>query len=61
MLEAYLSGRGIEYENRDVSRDPAAVHDLVNQYGSRSTPTVVIGDQVVIGFSPERLDQLLDD
>jgi glutaredoxin len=36
-----------------------AVRDLVYKYGSRSTPTIVIDDEVIVGFNPERLDQLL--
>jgi hypothetical protein len=31
----------------------------VGKYQSRSTPTIVVGDQVMIGFNPERLDQML--
>jgi hypothetical protein len=31
----------------------------VETYQSRSTPTLVIGQEVMIGFDPERLDQLL--
>jgi glutaredoxin len=59
MVQTYLSERGVDYESRDVSVDPAAVQDLVYKYGSRSTPTLVIGDEVMIGFDPERLDQIL--
>jgi protein-disulfide isomerase len=44
---------------RDVSDDPKAVEDLVHKYGSRSTPTFVIGDEVVIGFDPDRIDELV--
>jgi glutaredoxin len=58
-VKAYLSGRGIAYEDRDVSNDQSAVQDLVYKYGSRSTPTIVVGDDVMVGFDPERLDQLL--
>jgi glutaredoxin-like YruB-family protein len=58
-LKAYLTGKGIAYEDHDVSSDPAAAQELVQKYGSRSTPTVVVGDEVMIGFKPERLDQLL--
>ncbi len=58
-MKAYLSARGIDYEDRDVSSDPQAVEDLICKYQSRSTPTLVIGDEVMIGFDPERLDQLL--
>jgi hypothetical protein len=32
---------------------------LVETYQSRSTPTLVIGQEVMIGFDPERLDELL--
>jgi hypothetical protein len=31
----------------------------VETYQSRSTPTLVIGQEVMIGFDPERLDALL--
>jgi len=42
-----------------VSCDYSAVRELVETYHSRATPTVVIGGEVVIGFDPERLDELL--
>ena len=58
-MKAYLSARGIEFEERDVSNDANAVRDLVETYQSRSTPTLVIGQEVMIGFDPERLDELL--
>jgi glutaredoxin len=51
--------RGIEFEERDVSSDPQAVEDLVHKYNSNSTPTLVVNDEVMIGFDPELLDQLL--
>jgi glutaredoxin len=49
----------MEFTERDVSRDPQAVQDLVETYQSRSTPTLVIGEEVMIGFDPEKLEQLL--
>ena len=42
-----------------MSRDQQAVAELVHKYQSRSTPTLVVGDQVMIGFDPDQLDQLL--
>ena len=35
--------------------------ELVRMYNSRSTPTIVVGDQVMIGFDPEQLDKMLVD
>jgi hypothetical protein len=37
----------------------ARPHELAEKYNRGSTPTVVIGDEVLIGFDPERLHQLL--
>ncbi len=56
-MKAYLSGRGIEFEDRDVSTDERALEDLVYKYQSRATPTVVIGEEVIIGFDRNRIDQ----
>ena len=33
--------------------------ELVRTYNSRSTPTIVVGDKVMIGFDPDRLNQML--
>jgi len=55
----HLSEKGIAYEERDISQDPKAVEDLIHTYHSRSTPTLVIGEEVMIGFDPDRLEELL--
>jgi glutaredoxin len=44
---------------KDVSSDQQAVFELVRTYKSRSTPTIVVDEKVMIGFDPERLDQML--
>ena len=54
----FLAGRGVEFEYKDVQADPEALRELV-ALNSRSTPTLVVGEEVMIGFNPERLDQML--
>lgn len=44
---------------KDVSADRQAVFELVRNYNSRSTPTIVVDGEVMIGFDPERLDKML--
>jgi thioredoxin-related protein len=39
--------------------DREAIAELVHKYRSRSTPTIVVGDEVMIGFDPEQLDKML--
>jgi protein-disulfide isomerase len=49
----------VEFEERSIDSGFAVVMELTQKYRSQSTPTVVIGDQVLIGYDPERLVQLL--
>ena len=44
---------------RDVSCDPSAVRELVGTYKSRATPTIVVGEEIMMGFDPERLEKLI--
>jgi glutaredoxin len=63
LLKVYLEAHGMSYDERDISVDPAARVEMLEKLDSNTTPTLVVfsGDQaeVVVGFDPERLDQLL--
>jgi glutaredoxin len=59
-VKVFLAERGIQFEEKDVSEDQVAVFQLVRTYNSRTTPTTVIDDEVVIGFDPERIQELLN-
>jgi len=58
-VRLFLKDRGAKFEERNVARDDSAVRELEQRYNSRSTPTVIIGEEVLIGFDPERIDELL--
>lgn len=59
LAKLFLTEKGVVFEERDITLDPAAVRDLTETYSSHSTPTLVIGEEVMIGFNPERLDEIL--
>ena len=59
-IKMFLKDRGAKYEERSVEGNEDVVLELKEKYNSDSTPTVVIGDEVVIGFDPERIDELLE-
>jgi len=59
VLKVFLDERGVAFEERDITADPEAVRELMEKYGSHSTPTLVMGDEVLIGFDPERIDEIL--
>jgi glutaredoxin len=64
LMRVYLEAREIAFEEHDISTDPEARKNMLEQLDSNETPTVVVfaGEvqEVVVGFDPERLDQLLD-
>ena len=54
----YLKQKGVSFTSKDIASDQTAFDELV-KLGSSGTPTIVIGDEVVIGFNPRKLDALL--
>ena len=54
----FLSQKGVAFVAKDVSIDQEARNELL-ALGSRSTPTIKVGDQVLIGFSPSKLTAAL--
>ena len=50
----FLSQRGIPFVAKDVSTDTEARAELI-ALGSRSTPTIKVGSEVLIGFNPTKL------
>ncbi|GGH14639.1 glutaredoxin family protein [Silvibacterium dinghuense] len=54
----FLKSRGVPFEYKDVQADPEALRELV-ALNSRSTPTIVVEEEVMIGFDPDRLSILL--
>jgi len=56
--KSFLKARDVEFEYKDVQADPQALRELMD-LNSRSTPTIVVGGEVMIGFDPERLTALL--
>jgi glutaredoxin len=59
MVKVYLSRKGFEYTEHNVSTDRDSLRDLVSM-GYRSTPVTVIGEEKVVGYSPAKLDEALE-
>ncbi len=59
MVKVYLSRKGFEYTEHNVSTDRESLKDLVSM-GYRSTPVTVIGEEKVVGYSPAKLDEALE-
>jgi len=64
LTRIYLEARELTWEEQDISKDAEARRVMTEDLDSDQTPTIVIlgGEtpEVVVGFDPMRLDQLLD-
>ncbi len=56
----FLSAKGVAYKERDIIADPAALDEL-KRLGYMTTPVIVVGEFVVVGFDREKLELLLVD
>ena len=54
----FLRSKGVEFEDRDVSTDAAALDDL-SKLGYMTTPVLQINGETVVGFDRARIERLL--
>ena len=63
LMKVFLEARQISFVEHDISADGEARRAMIEEHGSSETPTLVIfsgtAPEVVVGFDPVRLDQLL--
>jgi len=57
--KAWFLEKGVEFEERNITRKPEYVDVLLNA-GARSTPVTFVDDEMVIGFDREKLSNLLE-
>ena len=55
----FLDQRGVPFENRDIEADRSWRRELREKTGSTSVPVVEIDGQIIRGYDPERMAQLL--
>jgi len=48
--KADMDGRGVAYNEVDVTADPAALAEMERASGGRTVPVIVEGDNVIVGF-----------
>ncbi len=57
-VKEFLSQNKIEFVDRNIAGDEAALDEL-KKLGYMTTPVTVIDGQVVVGFDRDRLEKLL--
>lgn len=57
-MKGYLSQKGIAFSERNLSEDGSALEEL-RELKVMSVPVTCIGDSVIVGFDPGKIDEAL--
>ena len=57
-VKEFLKEKGVEFAERNVLDDDQAMADF-RELGFRGTPVTLIGEEPVVGFDKDRLEELL--
>ena len=59
MVKEFLSQKGYKFTEYDVTKDRAALDEMVKISGARSVPVIAACNEVMVGFERNRLEQML--
>ncbi len=59
MAKEFLSQKGFKFTEFDVTKDRAALDEMVKISGARSVPVISACNEVMVGFDRTRLEQML--
>jgi len=55
----FLISRGIPFEERDIRANPEYFRVLTEELDSRTTPTLVLEDKIIVGFDQHEYERVL--
>jgi glutaredoxin len=50
----------VEFVEKDVRKDYQALYELIDDLGSRQTPTLLVDKKVILGFDPREYAAALE-
>lgn len=60
MAKDFFKENNVEYTEKDVAHDAAALDEMFNMTGQRGVPVIKIGEEIVIGFDKVTIKNLLE-
>ncbi len=59
MAKDYFKGKGIEFEDIDVSEDRVAATEMIEESGQMGVPVIDIDGEIIIGFDVPRIEEVM--
>ena len=60
MAKTFLDGKGVAYDDLDVSADARARDEMMKRSGQMGVPVIEIDGEMIIGFDKERIAAMLE-
>jgi len=55
----YLTKLGVDYEDKDVEKDPKFAQESISKSGQMGIPVLDIGGTIIVGFDRPKIDAAL--
>lgn len=59
LAKEFMTEKGVEYENIDVSTDTAAAQEMIKKSGQMGVPVIEVDGKIIVGFDKEQLAKVL--
>ncbi len=59
LVKDYLKQKGIEFEEKDVSKDRVAAREMIEKSGEMGVPQIDINGTIIVGFNRDAIDNEL--
>ena len=56
----YFNGKGVKYEEINLSEHPDRIQEMVRISGQMGVPMILIDGKVIVGFDRGAIDEALD-
>jgi len=60
MAKNFLKKNKVEYEDLDVGSNSIAAREMIQKSGQHGVPVIEINNQIVVGFNPVAMSELLE-
>ncbi len=57
--KSFFKEENIEYKEVDVSKDQEAAKEMVEKSGQMGVPVIIIGNETLVGFDREKVEELI--
>jgi len=57
--KAYLKEKNVSFEDIDVSVNQEAADEMIKISGQMGVPVIVVGDEIMVGFDKNKLEEAL--